>query len=135
MISAFLLLFACSTGGETPSTVGVERAVGSGAAIRNCLRVATGIHQQGDRARASDHVLSCYDQHFAPLEPTLREHNRRATLSLEYGFGLVANSMTRRRSEPGTAANMLADRVESVLETIPKTPEIAADIEPVETPE
>ena len=134
MISAFLLLSACNTGGDLPSTVGAERAVGSGAAIRNCLRVATGLHKQGDRSGASDHVLSCYDQHFAPLEPTLREHNRRATLSLEYGFGVVANSMTRRRGEPGNAANMLADRVESVLETIPKTPENAIDGEPVESP-
>ena len=134
MIRAFLLISACSLGGEEPSTVGVDRVVGSGAAIRNCLRVATGLHQQGDRSGASDHVRTCYNQHVAPLETTLREHNRRATLSLEYGFGVVANSMTRRRSEPGVVANMLADRVDSVLETIPKAPEIEADGEPVGTP-
>ena len=77
---------------------------------------------QGDRAAASDHVLSCYDQHFAPLESALRDHNRRATLSLEYGFGVVAHAMTRRRGDPGAAAVVLADRVESVLETLPKSP-------------
>ena len=119
MWSAFLFLFSCAVVEEAPATVGVNRVVESGGAIRNCLRVATGIHEQGDRAGASDQVLHCYNQHFAPIEPTLREHNRRATLSLEYGFGLVAKSMTGRRSEPKVAAAMLADRVESVLSTIP----------------
>ena len=109
---------------EAPAPVGVNRVVESGGAIRNCLRVATGIHEQGDRSGASEQVLHCYNQHFAPLEPTLREHNRRATLSLEYGFGLVARSMTRRRSDPGVAATMLSDRVESVLSSIPTEPEI-----------
>jgi len=96
--------------------------------------VATGIHEQGDRAGASEHVMDCYNQHFAPLEPTLRAHNRRATLSLEYGFGVVADSMTRRRSEPAVAANMLADRVESVLASIPTSPEIESATETEATP-
>ena len=123
MWSAFLFLFACSMVEEVPATVGVNRVAESGGAIRNCLRVATGIHKQGDRAGASAQVMHCYNQHFAPLKPVLREHNRRATLSLEYGFGLVARSMTRRRSEPAVAAQMLADRVESVLATIPTEPQ------------
>ena len=125
MLRAFLLILACSTSGEPPPEVGAERLVNSGSAIRNCLRVASGLHVQGDRSAASDHVLSCYDQHFAPLEPALRDHNRRATLSLEYGFGVVAHAMTRRRGDPGAAAVVLADRVESVLETLPKSPTIA----------
>jgi len=116
---------------EPAPVVGVNRVAESGGAIRNCLRVATGIHEQGDRAAASDQVLHCYNQHFAPMEPTLREHNRRATLSLEYGFGVVARSMTRRRSDPAVAASMLADRVESVLSTIPKSPEIEGQKEEV----
>ena len=122
MLRAFLLIVACSTGGEVPLEVGADRLVNAGGAIRNCLRVATGLHLQGDRAAASDHVLGCYSQHFAPLEPSLREHNRRATLSLEYGFGVVAHTMTRRRGDPGAAAVVLADRVESVLETLPRSP-------------
>ena len=84
--------------------------------------MATGLHVQGTRAAASEHVLSCYEKHFSPLEPALREHNRRATLSLEYGFGVVSHAMTRRRGDPGEAAVVLADRVESVLETLPKRP-------------
>ena len=125
MLRAFLLILACSTSGESPAEVGNDRLVNSGGAIRNCLRVATGLHVQGDRVAASAHVLSCYNQHFTALEPSLRAHNRRATLSLEYGFGVVAHAMTRRRGVPGAAAVLLADRVESVLETLPKSPAVA----------
>lgn len=132
MLCAFLLIFACSIQEETPSEVGADRLVNSGGAIRNCLRVASGLHVQGDRSAASDHVLSCYEQHFAPLEPSLRAHNRRATLSLEYGFGVVSHAMTRRRGDPGAAAVVLADRVESVLETLPTNPTVAP-IEPETT--
>ena len=88
--------------------------------------MASGIREQGDRERASAHVLNCYEQHFAPLEPTLREHNRRATLSLEFGFGLLARTMSQRRGEPTVAASMLADRVESVLDSIPTEPELVS---------
>ena len=125
MLCAFLLIFACSTQEDSPPEVGTDRIVNSGGAIRNCLRVASGLHVQGDRAAAANHVLSCYEQHFAPLEPSLRAHNRRATLSLEYGFGVVSHAMTRRRGDPSEAAVVLADRVESVLETLPTNPTIA----------
>jgi hypothetical protein len=120
MLRAFLLISACMLVSEPAPTVSADRASESGGAIRNCLRVASGLREQGDREGASAHVLTCYEQHFVPIESTLREHNRRATLSLEFGFGLLARSMSQRRGEPMVAAGMLSDRVESVLASIPK---------------
>jgi hypothetical protein len=120
MLSAFLLISACTLVPEPAPGVSVVRVSESGGAIRNCLRVASGLREQGDREGASAHVLTCYEQHFSPIEPTLREHNRRATLSLEFGFGLLARSMSQRRGEHVVAAGMLSDRVESVLASLPK---------------
>jgi hypothetical protein len=71
-----------------------------------------------------DAVLGCYRAHFEPIEPVMRSHARRATLSLEYGFGRVARTMAREGTAETAAsvAEQLADRVEGVLETIPVAP-------------
>jgi hypothetical protein len=133
MVRAFLLISACTLVPEPAPVVSADRVSESGGAIRNCLRVASGLREQGDREASSAHVLACYEKHFTPLEPTLREHNRRATLSLEFGFGLLALSMSQRRGEHVVAAGMLSDRVESVLASIPKSA-VSTDEEVKQTP-
>jgi len=131
MLRAFLLISACTLVPEPAPEVSTDRVSESGGAIRNCLRVASGLREQGDREGASAHVLTCYEQHFSPIEPTLREHNRRATLSLEFGFGLLARTMSQRRGEHTPAAAMLSDRVESVLASLPKEPaSVAVEVKP-----
>ena len=94
------------------------RAVASVEPIRNCLKVAGGLHTQEKLDGAVTQVETCYEEHFTPLEVLLREHNKRATLSLEYGFGALAVSMGRRNSEADAQADQLADRLEAVIDSI-----------------
>jgi len=84
-------------------------------ALRNCLKVAGGLKKSGDAEAASQQVLSCYHKHFGPMEVVVRERNRRAALSLEYGFGHLAWQMTQKGGDVGQQAGQLADRVEAVL--------------------
>jgi len=118
MICALFFLFACEPDFSNEKDVGAEAAVAVAGTLRNCLKVASGLKQSGDGDTASKHVLMCYEQHFVPMEAVLRAQNRRAALSLEYGFGLLAREMKQSRGDIGQKANQLADRVEAVLATL-----------------
>jgi hypothetical protein len=118
MFWAFLIIVGCSEleSGDAPVTL--VRAVASVGAIRNCLKVAGGLYSQDKRESAVTQVYTCYEEHFTPLEGLLREHNSRATMSLEYGFGALAVSMGQRNSRAEAQAEQLADRLEAVIDSI-----------------
>ena len=118
MFWAFLIIVGCSVvvSGDAPATL--VRAVASVEPIRNCLKVAGGLHTQNKLDAAVTKVHTCYEEHFTPLEELLRDHNRRATLSLEYGFGALAVSMGRSKSGADSQAEQLADRLEAVIDSI-----------------
>ncbi len=125
MICALVFLVACEPDFSNEREVGAEAAVAVAGTLRNCLKVASGLKQSGDGDTASKHVLMCYEKHFVPMETVLREQNRRAALSLEYGFGFLAREMKQSRGAIGQKAEQLADRVEAVLATL-QTSEPAA---------
>ena len=106
---------------------GVEAVQAAATTLRHCLKVAGGLKTAGDAEAASAHVLACYRDHFVPIAPALRTQNRRAALSLEYGFGLLAHAMTERRSDTAIQAEQLADRVESVIASLPQDPAPASE--------
>ena len=118
MFWAFMIIVGCSevVSGDAPVTL--VRAVASVQPIRNCLKVAGGLYVQEKRDAAVNQVHVCYEEHFSPLKPLLREHNRRATLSLEYGFGTLAVAMGRHKSGADAQAEQLADRLEAVVDSI-----------------
>jgi len=121
MFWAFLIIVGCSEIGSSDAPVTLVRAVASVEPIRNCLKVAGGLHSQDKYESATAQVHTCYEEHFTPLETLLREHNRRATLSLEYGFGTLAVSMSRPNTDADSKANQLADRLEAVIDSIAAT--------------
>ena len=118
------MLFSCGLG--TPEVVPVSHVAmqNSVASIRTCLIQASETRIEGRQHEAQAQVMGCYRTHFEPLEPSLRALNPRATLSLEYGFGQLIGRMGHRGAEVDIAlsASQLADRVESVLDTMPATP-------------
>jgi len=124
-VSPFLaIILAC--GSPAPEVEPVSQDVVQTAAttIRACLLQAAELRKQDRRTDARGQVLGCYRAHFEPLEPVLRAHNRRATLSLEYGFGRVASVMGQKGTigSAQTIAEQLADRVEGVLDSLPARP-------------
>jgi hypothetical protein len=121
---ALLLILACETVGLGPSTPVLESVASSGQAIRSCLGVAAGLRKKELRDQASKQVMLCYDQHFSPLEDELRLHNPKATLSLEYGFGVLARQMTLRHDDGVAMAGQLADRVEAVIDSTRAAPRV-----------
>jgi hypothetical protein len=118
MICALFFLFACDRGLVSETEVEPKSAVAAAGTLRNCLKVASGLKDAGDRNAAAEHVLGCYEKHFAPMKPVLRAQNQKAALSLEYGFGLLAQEMRERRVDGGSQADQLSDRVEAVLASI-----------------
>jgi hypothetical protein len=125
MIGAFWLILACGDG--VSDRPGVEAAQAAATTLRHCLKVAGGLKTAGDSETASAHVLACYQDHFVPIAPALRTQNRRAALSLEYGFGLLTHAMTERRSDTAVQAAQLADRVEAVIASLPQHPAPASE--------
>ena len=73
MFWAFMIIVGCSevVPGEAPVTL--VRAVASVQPIRNCLKVAGGLYSQEKRDAAVNQVHVCYEEHFSPLKPLLRE--------------------------------------------------------------
>ena len=118
MFWAFLIIVGCSELEPEDAPVTLVRAIASVGPIRNCLKVAGGLYSQDKLEGAVTQVHTCYEEHFTPLEVLLREHNRRATLSLEYGFGALAVSMGKRNSGADAQAEQLADRLEAVIDSI-----------------
>ena len=118
MICALFFLFACDGGLVSDADVEPETAVAAAGTLRNCLKVASGLKDAGSGDAAAEHVLGCYDKHFAPMKPVLRAQNQKAALSLEYGFGLLAQEMRQRRGDSRSQADQLSDRVEAVLASI-----------------
>jgi hypothetical protein len=118
------LLLACGSGSEPVPLVSQDAAQTTAAAVRKCLDVAVKIRSDGQPKAASGAVLACYAAHFEPIERALRAHNRKATLSLEYEFGRVANHLSQSGSgsEASAMAGRLADRVERVLASMPVAP-------------
>jgi hypothetical protein len=119
VLTGCLLLIACSNLGSSVAPVPKSVVQDSGESVRSCLAAAVQFADPPERGRRA--IALCYRTYFEPLEPTLRAHNPRATLSLEYGFGKLAAELSSR-SEPqelALGAAMLADRVESVLATLP----------------
>ena len=132
MFWAFLIIVGCSGVEPGGAPVTLVRAVGSIGPIRNCLKVAGGLYSQDKLDVAVTQVNTCYEEHFTPLEALLREHNSRATLSLEYGFGTLAVSMGQPNSGADTQAEQLADRLEAVIDSIaasesPQSTELAPE--------
>lgn len=119
---ALVIILACETVGSSPSAPALEPVASSGQAIRSCLGVAAGLRKKELRAEASTQVMLCYEQHFTPLEEELRQHNPKATLSLEYGFGVLARQMTLRHDDGIVMASQLADRVEAVIDSTQAAP-------------
>ncbi len=133
MFWAFLIIVGCSELKPGDAPVTLVRAIASIGPIRNCLKVAGGLHSQGKLDGAVTQVYTCYEDHFTPLEVLLREHNSRATLSLEYGFGALAVSMGRRNSRADVQAGQLADRLEAVIDSIAASdPQLGTVVAPKE---
>ncbi len=124
---ALMIILGCETGGLGQKTDVSMRTSGSSETIRSCLDVAAGMQKKALKEDASKQVMVCYEQHFSPLKPTLRKHNPKATLSLEYGFGLLARQMTMRHDGGVAMAGQLADRVESVIESTQAAPNPPSD--------
>lgn len=118
MIRALVFMLGCNGGLSSSEKADGGVAIAAAPTLRNCLKIAGGLKDSGDGAAASAQVLSCYDDHFLPMLPIVRDQNRRAALSLEYGFGLLAHSMTQRRSDTTVRAEQLADRVDAVVASI-----------------
>ena len=93
MIRALVFMLGCSGGLSPSETADGGVAIAAAPTLRNCLKIAGGLKDSGDGAAASAQVLSCYDDHFLPMLPIVRDQNRRAALSLEYGFGLLAHCL------------------------------------------
>ena len=121
MFWALAIIVGCGTGSGTETEVSPQRAAATADTLRNCLKIAGGLHSQDKLDAAVDQVYGCYEGHFAPMEPLLRAQNRRATLSLEYGFGRLAVNMGKRRGDPAGEAEQLSDRVESVIASVQPT--------------
>ena len=119
---ALLIILACETIGSAPSTPEASGVASTGQAIRSCLGVAAGLRKKELRDQASKQVMLCYEKHFSPLKEELRAHNPKATLSLEYGFGVLARQMTLRHDDGVAMASQLADRVESVIDSTRSAP-------------
>jgi hypothetical protein len=119
-----LLLLACDPAQPEAIVVTEDVVHLAAASVRSCLTEAGKLSQQGRRAAAKEQVFGCYRAHFEPIEPVLRSHNRRATLSLEYGFGRVASVVGRANSTEAaaTVVAQLSDRVEGVLDALPTVP-------------
>jgi hypothetical protein len=120
-----LLLFLACDPAQPEAIVITEDVVHSAAAnVRSCLTKAGKLSQQGRQAAATEQVFGCYRAHFEPIEPVLRSHNRRATLSLEYGFGRAASAVGHANASAtaATVVAQLSDRVEGVLDALPTVP-------------
>lgn len=118
MIWALMIISACGVVEEPAESVSPVEAAATADTLRNCLTIAGGLRAQERNDAAVEQVYTCYDRHFAPMEPMLREKNRRATMSLEYGFGVLAVNMGKRRGDPIAEAVQLADRVEAVIDSV-----------------
>lgn len=118
MIWALTIISACGVVEEPAESVSPVEAAATADTLRNCLTIAGGLRAQDRNDAAVEQVYTCYDRHFAPMEPMLREKNRRATMSLEYGFGVLALNMSKRRGDPIAEAVQLADRVEAVIDSV-----------------
>ena len=118
MIWALMIISACGVVEEPAESVSPIEAAATADTLRNCLTIAGGLRAQDRNDAAVEQVYTCYDRHFAPMEPMLREKNRRATMSLEYGFGVLAVNMGKNRGDPIAEAVQLADRVEAVIDSV-----------------
>ena len=118
MMWALLILFSCDAVQNSAEPVSPVQAAATADTLRNCLTIAGGLRAQDQSDAAVTQVYYCYDRHFAPMEPMLREQNERATMSLEYGFGVLASNMKKRRGDPVSEAVQLADRVEAVIDSV-----------------
>ncbi len=118
MICALVLMLGCSEVLNDVPEVGPEAAVAVKGTLRSCLKVAGGLKTAEGGDVAAQHVHTCYERHFAPMKPVIREQNSKAALSLEYGFGLLAHAMTDKRADTTLQATQLADRVDAVLATL-----------------
>jgi hypothetical protein len=116
MKCAFWFILACGPTDAKPQSVQRVQVVAT--TLRYCLRVAAGLKSKGDNAGAIAHVRACYQRHFVPMAPTLRARNPKATLSLEYGFGLLGHTMGKRQADSAALADQLADRVEAVVASL-----------------
>lgn len=123
MMWALLILISCDAVQNDAEPVSPVQAAATADTLRNCLTIAGGLRTQNQRDAAVTQVYYCYDRHFAPMEPLLRERNERATMSLEYGFGVLAASMKKRRGDPVSEAVQLADRVEAVIDSVQSSDE------------
>ena len=129
MIWALMIIFSCeAVQGSDP--VSPVQAAANTDTLRNCLTVAGGLRTQDQHDAAVKQVYYCYEKHFAPMEPMLRAQNEKATMSLEYGFGVLATNMNKRGGDPVSQAIQLADRVEAVIDSLQSVPNSAAGIDP-----
>ena len=118
MVWALWIIFSCDAVQNNAEPVSPVQAAATADTLRNCLTIAGGLRTQNQNDAAVTQVYYCYDRHFAPMEPMLREQNERATMSLEYGFGVLAASMKTQRGDPISEAVQLADRVEAVIDSV-----------------
>lgn len=121
MIWALMIIFGCDAVQGTDSVSPVQAAATTDT-LRNCLTVAGGLRTQDQQDAAVKQVYHCYEKHFAPMEPMLRAQNEKATMSLEYGFGVLATNMNKRGGDPVSEAIQLADRVEAVIDSVQAAP-------------
>jgi len=98
--------------------------------VRAGLDEAAALYQEDDKAGAQEMVMAVYEGSFEPeLEPLIRQVvDARKAAELEYRFGLVRESMGKRRNEKGVFAAIEAlseqlgrsaaelDRAQAVIE-------------------
>ena len=130
MIWALAILTGCAAVSEPEAEVSPVQAAATADTLRNCLTIAGGLRAQEEHDAAVRQVYTCYERHFAPMEGMLREQNNRATMSLEYGLGVLAVNMGKKRGDPIAEAIQLADRVEAVIDSVQSKQEVVEPVSP-----